>query len=73
MKEYYPEGWLGNTAVNRRNMLTPSALAQAQANETVLEATVLMCDTEHNLTVDQRADNPEPHQAHSRHSCHEKS
>lgn len=33
-------------------MLTPSALAQAQANETVLEATVLMCDTEHNLTVD---------------------
>lgn len=52
MKEYYPEGWLGNTTENRRNMLTPSALAQAQANETVLEATVLMCDTEHNLTVD---------------------
>lgn len=52
MKEYYPEGWLGNTTENRRNMLTPSALAVAQANETVLEATVQMCDTEHNLTVD---------------------
>lgn len=52
MKEYYPEGWLGNTTENRKNMLTPSALAMAQANETILEATVLMCDTEHNLTVD---------------------
>ena len=52
MKEYYPEGWLGSTAENRKNMLTPSALMQAQANETVLEATVIMCDTEHNLTVD---------------------
>lgn len=52
MKEYYPEGWLQNTTENKRNMLTPSALCMAAANETVLEATVGMCDTEHNLTVD---------------------
>ena len=52
MKEFYPEGWLGNTTENRKNMLTPAAIAVAQANETVLEAVVQMCDTEHNLTVD---------------------
>ena len=51
MKEYYPEGWLGSNAENKRNMLTPSALALAQANQTVLEAVVQMCDAEHNLTV----------------------
>lgn len=51
MKEYYPEGWLGETTENRRSMMTPSALALAQVSETVLEATVQMCDTDHNLTV----------------------
>ena len=52
MKGYYPEGWLYGTTENKRNLLTPSALAQAQANETVLEAPVLLCDAEHNMLVD---------------------
>lgn len=51
MKGYYPEGWMNDTGENKRNMLTPSALAQAQVSETVLEAIVLMCDTNHNMTV----------------------
>ncbi len=51
MREYYPEGWISETGENKRNMLTPSALALAQVNETVLEAVVLMCDAEHNLTI----------------------
>lgn len=48
MKEYYPEGWLTTS----RQSFTPAVLAAAQANETVLEATVRMCDAQHNLTVD---------------------
>ena len=52
MKEYYPEGWLTSSIENRKGMLTPSALAAALTNQTVLEATALMCDTEHNQTVD---------------------
>ena len=51
MKEYYPEGWLNDTAENKRNMITPSALIQAQANKTILESTVMMCDAEHNLIL----------------------
>ncbi len=52
MNGYYPEGWLYATHENKRNLLTPSTLAAAQANETVLEAVVRLCDTEHNLMVD---------------------
>ncbi len=52
MKDFYPEGWLKDTAENRRNMMTLSSLAQAQLNGTVLESKVLMCDAEHNMTVD---------------------
>lgn len=52
MKEYYPEGWLRDTGENHKNMVTPSALALAQVNETILEANVIMCDSEHNMTVD---------------------
>lgn len=52
MKDFYPEGWLKDTAENKKNMATPSALALAQMNETVLESKVIMCDAEHNMTVD---------------------
>jgi hypothetical protein len=52
MKEYYPEGWLTSSHENRKGTLTPSAIASALANQTVLEGMALMCDTEHNLTVD---------------------
>lgn len=51
MKDFYPEGWLATTSENKKNMLTPSALAQAQVRGTVLEAEAEMCDSEHNLTV----------------------
>jgi len=51
MKEYFPEGWLYDTTENKRNMLTPSALIQAQSNKTILESTVMMCDAEHNLIL----------------------
>lgn len=52
MKEYYPEGWLKSTTENKKNMITPSALAQAQVNGSILEADVMMCDSQHNMTVD---------------------
>ena len=51
MKGYYPEGWQIGTAEMQKQMLTPSAIAQAQVYATVLEATVLMCDGGHNLIV----------------------
>ena len=51
MKGYYPEGWLNGTSENKRCMMTPSALAEAQARETVLESPVIMCDASHNLIV----------------------
>ncbi len=52
MQEYYPEGWLKDTGENHKNMVTPSALALAQVNGSILEANVIMCDAEHNMTVD---------------------
>lgn len=48
MKEYYPEG----TGAYNSQSFSPAALAAAQADETVLEAVVRLCDTDHNLTVD---------------------
>ena len=50
MNGFYPEGWLSITMESKRKF-TPSFLAEAQAKETVLESTVLMCDAEHNLIV----------------------
>lgn len=50
MNGFYPEGWLSITTESKRKF-TPSFLAEAQAKETVLESTVLMCDAEHNLIV----------------------
>lgn len=52
MKEYYPEGWLSNTLENKRNMNTPAAVSIAMSNKTVIESTALLCDEEHNITVD---------------------
>lgn len=50
MKGYYPEGV--QSLRQGRRIITPSDLAQAQAQGTVLEATVLMCDSAHNMIVD---------------------
>ena len=52
MKDFYPEGWLFNSNENKKNMMTPSAIVQAQTSGTILEANVIMCDSDHNLTVD---------------------
>ncbi len=52
MKDYHPEGTLLNTDENKRYMLTESTLLSAQLIEKILEANVIMCDAQHNLTVD---------------------
>lgn len=51
MNLYMPEGRKINTNENRKWMVSPLALTEAKSKEIVLEATVLMCDSEHNLTV----------------------
>lgn len=52
MKEFYPEGFIGTTYENRKSMSTPAMLYQAQSSSSILEANVIMCDAEHNMTVD---------------------
>ncbi len=52
MNGFYPEGKLYSYSDNKRSMASLAALADAQLKETVLEAPVIMCDTEHNLIVD---------------------
>lgn len=52
MNGFYPEGKIYKSVENKRCMSSLSALADAQVRETVLEAPVIMCDTEHNLIVD---------------------
>ncbi len=52
MNCFYPEGKLYKQNENQRCLATLGALADAQVKETVLEAPVIMCDTEHNLIVD---------------------
>jgi len=49
MNDFYPEGWNDG---KKKYCYTRSQLAEAQANNTVLEATVTMCDANHNLIVD---------------------
>ena len=52
MNGFYPEGKLYGESENKRCMSSLTALADAQVREMVLEAPVIMCDTEHNLIVD---------------------
>ena len=52
MNCFYPEGKLYNLSANKRCLSSLAALTEAQVRETVLEAPVIMCDTEHNLIVD---------------------
>lgn len=49
MKGFYPEGALRGGI---KRIITPTDLAQAQAQESILEATVMMCDAHHNMIVD---------------------
>lgn len=52
MKDYHPEGKLINTDENSKYMASEAALSLAQSLEIILEASVTMCDAEHNLVVD---------------------
>lgn len=52
MKDYYPEGTLINTEENKKYMQSILYLSAAMSSQTILEATTLMCDSEHNLIVD---------------------
>ena len=49
VKGFYPEGANGG---GLKRIITPTDLAQAQAQESILEATVMMCDAHHNMIVD---------------------
>lgn len=51
MNGFFPEGSLYGTSENKRSMLSPAMLADAQVRCAVLEAPVVMCDTDHNLIV----------------------
>ncbi len=48
MNDFYPEG---QRTENKRCNLTSAVLAEAKIQQTVLEATVIMCDAAHNLIV----------------------
>ena len=52
MNLYVPEGRRINNAENRKWLSTPLALTEAKSKEIILEATALMCDSQHNLIVD---------------------
>lgn len=52
MVEFFPEGMLLNTAANRRRTRSEAALAEAAANEEVVEARAVLCDGDHNLHIE---------------------
>ena len=52
MSSFYPEGKLYKQSENKKHLSSLASLAEAQVREIVLEAPVIMCDTEHNLIVD---------------------
>ncbi len=52
MNLYNPEGWLLDSISNRKWISSPTTLNEAQTKGEILEATVMMCDAEHNLIVD---------------------
>ena len=51
MNEFLPEGMIYSLPENKRSMLSPALLADAAVRNAVLEAPVIMCDSEHNLIV----------------------
>ena len=52
MKDYNPEGTVINSEENKKYMQCALYLSAAQATQAILEAVVIMCDSEHNLIVD---------------------
>ena len=51
-KEFFPEGWLYDTTENKKAIFSPTTISEAQNRGDILEAPVMLCDTEHNLIVD---------------------
>ncbi len=49
---FLPEGWLLDSIENQKALSSPSHLREAAAEQRILEAPVILCDTEHNLIVD---------------------
>ena len=52
MKDFYPEGMLIGTPENRHALSSRERLTAAANSEKILEGTVVMCDTAHDLIVD---------------------
>ena len=52
MKQFWPEGWLMDTAQNLAAQRNINALADACEKQRILEARATMCDSAHNLIVD---------------------
>jgi len=52
MNEYYPEGWQNQTRENSEYMLSVVGLEKAKREEKILEGYVILCDNDHNMTVD---------------------
>lgn len=52
MTNYWPEGWLMNTAQNRSFCQSASGLWEALHTQTILEARAFVCTPEHDLIVD---------------------
>ena len=52
MKQFWPEGWLMDTAQNLAAQRSINALADACEKQKILEARATMCDSAHNLIVD---------------------
>ena len=52
MKDYNPEGTVINSEENKKYMQSALYLSAAQATRRILEAVVILCDSEHNLIVD---------------------
>ncbi len=52
MPKFLPEGKLINTKENIRRLKSPDTIRDACKNSHILEARVMLCDSEHNLHVD---------------------
>lgn len=52
MTNYYPEGWLIDTAHNKNLCQSPAGLCEAMNHQTILEARACLCTPEHDLVVD---------------------
>ncbi|MBR3847921.1 MAG: 30S ribosomal protein S1 [Oscillospiraceae bacterium] len=52
MEEFLPEGALINTEKNKYTTSSKEALKTALNKKTIVEGTAILCDAEHNLTVD---------------------